>query len=189
MFNVFRGKSKELDEREQKLGALSGTLKQRSIALDNRERTVTLKEQDAERKVIAASNRLSEIQQEYECTKRLNENLEADCARLRLRLHSLGEELQIRFSRLAISEWDSIISVEDLVEEKIRREAVEAFISNMTIQERYKKIIRLRFGLDGHGEKTYSEIARMLGVSRGRVHQIVDNFFRHARYKIPSNLK
>jgi DNA-directed RNA polymerase delta subunit len=38
--------------------------------------------------------------------------------------------------------------------------------------ERNRKVIRLRFGLDGGGQRTLQEIAEQFGLSRARIHQI-----------------
>lgn len=41
-----------------------------------------------------------------------------------------------------------------------------------SLSERHRKILTLRFGLDGQGERTLVEIAEEFGLSRGRVQQI-----------------
>ncbi len=40
------------------------------------------------------------------------------------------------------------------------------------LKEREKRILELRFGLDGHKPKTQNEIAKMMGISRSYVSRI-----------------
>ena len=48
--------------------------------------------------------------------------------------------------------------------------------------EREKLVLRLRFGFDDDVCMSYAEIGRMLGVTRARVNQIVNNALKKIRY-------
>jgi RNA polymerase primary sigma factor len=72
----------------------------------------------------------------------------------------------------------------DLIDENIYRywfkiDVKEKISSILT--EREKKVIELRFGLNGEKENTFEEIARMFGLSRERIRQIEAKAIRKIR--------
>jgi len=55
----------------------------------------------------------------------------------------------------------------------VRSEAVhDLFECLRTLPERYQTVLRLRYGLDGGGERTLAEVAQQLNITRQRVRQI-----------------
>ena len=65
------------------------------------------------------------------------------------------------------------------------KERMNGLLGKLT--EREEKVIRMRFGFDGDGEKTMEEVAKEFGVSRTRVQQIEKKAIR--RLKAPARKK
>lgn len=59
------------------------------------------------------------------------------------------------------------------------REEVEVLLGHLP--ERESRVLRLRFGLDGEGERTRVEIGRMLGVTGERIRQIETSALKRLR--------
>lgn len=62
------------------------------------------------------------------------------------------------------------------------RQVLQKLISTLTPRE--ERVVRMRFGLDGHGEQTLEDVAKQFGVTRERVRQIEYKAFR--KLKKPS---
>ncbi len=61
--------------------------------------------------------------------------------------------------------------IETEIDTKIRIEKLRVLLSGV-LEEREKKIINMRYGLEGHKEMTQREVAKHLGISRSYVSRI-----------------
>lgn len=69
------------------------------------------------------------------------------------------------------------------IETPIERDLKTAMKATLkTLSEREEKVLTLRFGLDGNGERTLDEIADILHRSKERVRQILMKAFRKMRH-------
>jgi RNA polymerase primary sigma factor len=59
------------------------------------------------------------------------------------------------------------------------REATEELLGSLS--EREAKILRMRFGIDTHGEHTLEEVGRQFNVTRERIRQIQEKAIRKLR--------
>jgi RNA polymerase primary sigma factor len=64
----------------------------------------------------------------------------------------------------------TVRSTPDLAAESMLKRHLNDAMQVLSARERH--VLRLRYGLDGHGRHTQAEIAEALGVSGERVHQI-----------------
>jgi RNA polymerase sigma factor (sigma-70 family) len=60
-------------------------------------------------------------------------------------------------------------------------QAIDVTLYQLSLRE--EQIIRLHYGLDGQGEHTYKEIAKIIGLSTGRIAQIESKAFRKLRHR------
>jgi len=88
------------------------------------------------------------------------------------------EEAEMRFM---LESQSNIKSLEENITEIERQNAVVNAIDTLTPRE--KKIINMRFGLDGNnGEQTLDEVGREFGITRTRVRQIEIKALRKLRH-------
>jgi len=92
-------------------------------------------------------------------------------------------ELEIESAKLVRNTEPKLL--DDYIFEKDKKEVLLKVLSTLTPRER--KILRMRFGLDGDGEKILPEIAKSFDITTVRVRQIEANAFRKLRH--PSRSK
>jgi len=71
-------------------------------------------------------------------------------------------------------------SAEDTYIEKEKKEMINESLKQLT--EREAKVLRLRFGLDGKGERTFEEIGEVFKVTRERIRQIEAKALRKLKH-------
>ena len=88
--------------------------------------------------------------------------------------------LDARKEGLLLEEHVSSASVE---KEVIAREMKEALAKALTtMKPRYRKVISMRFGMDGEGERTLEEIGQSLGLGKARIRQMETRALRDLRH-------
>ena len=79
-----------------------------------------------------------------------------------------------------------VIAVDDDIVERIdtkfKSEKLQQYI-NEELDEREKTVIELRYGLNGHKEKTQREIAAMLNISRSYISRIETKALKKLRQR------
>lgn len=89
----------------------------------------------------------------------------------------IGEETDTVLGDLI--EDDHNAPVIDIVSAGIRNELLYKCIA--TLPERDAKVLRMRFGLDGHSAMTFDQVGEIFGISRERVRQIEQRALRSLR--------
>ena len=78
------------------------------------------------------------------------------------------------------------LPADERIAEKNVATAISEALNNLT--ERQMRVIQLRYGFDGGGERTYSEIGKVIGVTRERVRQIELQALRRLRARSQSDV-
>jgi RNA polymerase primary sigma factor len=73
---------------------------------------------------------------------------------------------------------------EDVAREQLLSERLEDLLDTLTPRE--AKVLRLRFGLEGHEPQTLKEIGQKFGVTRERIRQIEAHALRRLRHPMRS---
>ena len=76
-------------------------------------------------------------------------------------------------------------SVEDTINSKCTKEALQKFINQLRPRE--LRVITLRFGLDGTHPKTLQEVANVFGMTRERARQIESKALQHLKHILEKN--
>merc|ERR1719506_3140984 len=94
------------------------------------------------------------------------------------RLHRLGQE-----GREISSDDLPLWRLPAAPQTKQSTEDIEFDVNKLlqTLNHRERKLLRMRFGLDGGAEMTYPEIGTSLGISRERARQIVERALHKMR--------
>lgn len=72
--------------------------------------------------------------------------------------------------------------VYNLIEDEVDRELL--FVAMKKLSDREKEIVKLRFGLNGGGEKTQKEVADMLGISQSYISRLEKRIIKRLKKEI-----
>ncbi|MDF2880975.1 MAG: polymerase sporulation sigma factor SigE [Clostridiaceae bacterium] len=72
--------------------------------------------------------------------------------------------------------------VYNLIEDEVDRELL--FVAMEKLSDREKEIVKLRFGLNGGGEKTQKEVADMLGISQSYISRLEKRIIKRLKKEI-----
>lgn len=72
--------------------------------------------------------------------------------------------------------------VYNLIEDEVDRELL--FVAMKKLSDREKEIVKLRFGLNGRGEKTQKEVADMLGISQSYISRLEKRIIKRLKKEI-----
>lgn len=95
---------------------------------------------------------------------------------------------EIDTSSLLYNSIKALSSPEDDMEKEEKKEKKKEALNNMinTLPDRKRKIIIMRFGLDGEGERTLATIGKELGINTERVRQICACAIRNLQHPVRS---
>ncbi len=79
---------------------------------------------------------------------------------------------------------DTSDSPEDIVLQHEINEVLLSTIEEVAKNEREKEILYYRYGLRGYPESTFEEIAKIMGITRERVRNIINNLLRRMRHPV-----
>jgi RNA polymerase primary sigma factor len=90
----------------------------------------------------------------------------------------MGDEQDSQLSDFIVDE--QALSGEELANQAMLREQLQRALDSLTGRER--RVLELRYGLDGDADRTLSEIGDELGVTRERIRQIEAKALRKLRH-------